>query len=116
MLIHPNYRGRSAWPGRRETSDLLYQDTWSALTRHLIDTGYLSGNVWAGATPEYLIEVKTTTGNCDDRFYMSSSQFRLVSQPFHLLHYRPLLTSKDARHGAGTRACFGEGICHFQSL
>lgn len=49
------------------------------LTRHLIDAGYLDENVWAGATPEYLIEVKTTTGNFDDRFYISSNQFGLVS-------------------------------------
>jgi hypothetical protein len=68
-----------AWPGRYEISDLLYRDAWSMLTRHLINAGYLDENVWAGATPEYLIEVKTTSGNFDDRFYISSKQFRLVS-------------------------------------
>jgi hypothetical protein len=68
-----------AWPGRYETSDFLYGDAWSMLTRHLINAGYLDGNVWAGATPEYLIEVKTTTGNSDGRFYISGTQFRLVS-------------------------------------
>jgi hypothetical protein len=72
-----------AWPGRRETSDLLYRDARSVLTRYLINAGYLDENVWAGATPEYLIEVKTTTGNFDDRFYMSNKQFRLVGQHIH---------------------------------
>jgi hypothetical protein len=53
------------------------------LTRYLINAGYLDENVWASATPEYLIEVKTTTGDLGDRFYMSSNQFRLVGQGFH---------------------------------
>jgi hypothetical protein len=79
VLVHPEYRAMGAWPGRHETSDLLYGDAWSMLTRHLINAGYLDENVWAGATPEYLIEVKTTPGNFDDRFYISSNQFCLVS-------------------------------------
>ncbi|CZR67410.1 uncharacterized protein PAC_17309 [Phialocephala subalpina] len=78
VLIHPEYRDMGAWPGRRETSDLLYDDTRSMLTRYLINAGYLDENVWAGATPKYLIEVKTTTGRFGDRFYMSSNQFRLM--------------------------------------
>jgi hypothetical protein len=82
VLIHPEYFGRAPWPGRRETSDLRYDDRERILTRHLIRTGYLDGNVWSEATPEYFIEVKATTGDCGDRFFMSSNQYRMVSSSF----------------------------------
>jgi hypothetical protein len=72
------------WPGRREISDLTYKDDWSRLTRFFINAGYLDENVWVDAQPEYLIEVKTTTKDLTDRFYMSSSQYRLVSACLHL--------------------------------
>ncbi len=101
------------WPGRREISDLLYEDQSGMLTAHLINAGYLDRHVWAGATPRYLIEVKTTTGNYDDRFFMSSNQFRLVGKRFHLSHSRLFLTPTDARISIGTRAGFPSDICDF---
>ena len=79
VLIHPDYSDRGPWPGQREISDLRFNDTTSLLTRYLINGGYLDGDIWSGATPEYFIEVKTTTGECRDRFFMSSNQYRLVS-------------------------------------
>jgi hypothetical protein len=79
VTVHPDYREMGDWPGRREISDLSYQDTDSIFTRLLIEMGYLDENVWAGATPQYLFEVKTTTGLLGDRFFMSSNQVRLVS-------------------------------------
>lgn len=72
-----------AWPGQREISDIRYVDTESRLTQYLIDAGYLDTDVWARATPEYLIEVKTTSHEVDERFFMSSNQFRLVSRHSH---------------------------------
>jgi len=82
VLVHPEYFGRAPWPGRRETSDIKYTDSGRFLTRHLIREGYLDRNVWSEATPEYFIEVKTTTGDCGDRFFMSSNQYRMVSSSF----------------------------------
>lgn len=79
VLFHPEYFGKPEWPGRREKSDLWYKDNDGALTRHLIRAGYLPGSVWSVATPEYFIEVKTTTGDYGDRFFMSSNQYRMVS-------------------------------------
>ena len=79
VLIHPDYSDRGPWPGQREISDLRFNDTTSLLTRYLINGGYLDGDIWSGATPEYFIEVKTTTGECGDRFFMSSNQYILVS-------------------------------------
>ena len=67
-----------AWPGRSEQSDLIYNDTRGILTTYLINAGYLNANVWGDAAPEYFIEVKTTTGDCNDRFYMSAKQYRMV--------------------------------------
>jgi hypothetical protein len=101
VLIHPNYSERERWPGQREISDIRFNDTRSFLTRHLIDAGYLDGDVWSGATPEYFIEVKTTTGECGDRFFMSSNQYRLVSACLYRFVYPPVLTTLDAKFGFG---------------
>jgi hypothetical protein len=73
------------WPGRRETSDIVFDDTDSILTSLLIETGYLDEEVWTGAEPRYFIEVKTTTGECGDRFFMSNNQYRMVRETILLL-------------------------------
>jgi hypothetical protein len=96
VLIHPEYRLMGPWPGRHETSDLIYKDDDSILTTYLIGAGYLDADVWANATPEYLIEVKTTTRDFSDRFYMSRNQYRMVRRAFLLAHHRHLLILKDA--------------------
>lgn len=80
VTVHPNYRGMRSWD-ERETSDIVYRDTGSRLTRLLIRLGYLD-IIWTGSEPEYLIEVKTTTGNCADRFFMSHNQYNLVQSMF----------------------------------
>lgn len=92
VLIHPEYRGQEPWPGRRETSDLRYRDRDSLLTAHLIEAGYLDRNVWSQATPEYFIEVKTTTGDCGDRLFMSNNQYNMVSLSFGSSSFTLLLT------------------------
>lgn len=61
-----------------ETSDLVYKDNDSSLTRFLIAKGYLDVGIWAGAKPEYYIEVKTTTGKYNDRFFMNGKQYTMV--------------------------------------
>lgn len=66
----------TAW-NSHETSDIVYADTTSQLTQVLIRLGYLE-NEWRGAKPEYLIEVKTTTGGYSDRLFMSKNQYRMV--------------------------------------
>jgi hypothetical protein len=66
----------TAW-NSHETSDIVYADTTSQLTQILIRLGYLE-NEWRGAKPEYLIEVKTTTGDYSDRLFMSKNQYRMV--------------------------------------
>lgn len=71
------------WPGR-ETADIVYNDQKGAFTDLLIQEGFLDGDIWSGATPEYFIEVKTTTGECNDRFFMSNSQVERV-RLFHFL-------------------------------
>ena len=51
VLVHPNSQAMGAWAGRRETSDLWYQDTESILTQNLIDMGYLNAETWNEAAP-----------------------------------------------------------------
>jgi hypothetical protein len=79
---HPEYRTMDPWHGR-ETADLIYNDTVGSLTDLLIEYGYLDDVTWRGARPNYLLEVKTTTGPCNNPFYMSKNQYRRVCA-FHL--------------------------------
>ncbi|KAL4734480.1 hypothetical protein BDV11DRAFT_174719 [Aspergillus similis] len=75
VSTHPEYRDLVPWNGA-ETADIVYDDTGSAFTRALVDLGLLRGNAWLDATPTYYIEVKTTTGDWSDAFFMSRGQYR----------------------------------------
>lgn len=44
----------------------------------LIDKGYLRSNIWSGKRPEYYLEIKSTTGPCENPFYMSMYQYQTV--------------------------------------
>jgi hypothetical protein len=83
VTVHPNYRGMASWD-EHETSDIVYTDTNSHLTRLLIRLGYLD-IIWNESEPEYFIEIKTTTGNCADRFFMSYNQYNMVRLAFSRL-------------------------------
>ncbi|KAH8702222.1 hypothetical protein BGW36DRAFT_289384 [Talaromyces proteolyticus] len=75
VCVHPAYHNLAPW-NEAEVSDISYKDSASVLTRIMIDNGYLPGSRWQGATPEYLIEVKSTTGAWESAFFMSKSQYR----------------------------------------
>jgi hypothetical protein len=64
----------------REISDITYDDAEAGgeMTRWLIGRGYEQGEKWLEKPPKYFIEVKTTTGECKDVFYMSINQARHV--------------------------------------
>ena len=78
VSVHPDYANIGHW-NHRETSDFEYNDSEGALTELMIDNGYLERDVWENKKPKYYLEVKTTTGPCEAPFYMSKSQYRLVS-------------------------------------
>jgi hypothetical protein len=78
VVIHPRYSTMGAWPGRRETADITYDDTDSVFTSLLIEKGYLVDQVWRGARPKYFIEVKTTIGEFDNRLFLNNGQFTRV--------------------------------------
>lgn len=65
----------------REISDITYDDADGEMTRWLIERGYDQAENWLDRPPRYHIEVKTTTGDCSDRFYMSTAQAQHVSHP-----------------------------------
>ncbi|KAH6990080.1 hypothetical protein EDB80DRAFT_164384 [Ilyonectria destructans] len=71
---HPEYALIQPW-GPRETDDIIYDDVEGTFTELLIENGYLK-EAWDGKKPHYLIEVKTTTGLHDTKFYMSKAQYR----------------------------------------
>ncbi|KAL3421238.1 ino80 chromatin remodeling complex protein [Phlyctema vagabunda] len=77
VAVHPNYTDIVNWPGR-ETADVTYHDQSGVLTAILIAKGYLDKKVWEDAKPKYFMEVKTTTGECSDKLYISGNQYRLM--------------------------------------
>jgi len=77
VTIHDDYSDLEPWKGA-ETADITYNDTKGEFTRLLIDHEYLDGAVWVNATPKYFLEVKTTTKQCDTRFFLSRSQYKRV--------------------------------------
>jgi hypothetical protein len=83
----------SEWNGR-ETADLTYKDVEGDFTAMLIDKGYLNQNDWQQARPLYYIEVKTTTGPCNIRFYMSKHQYKRVSVLKTPLSLKPLTSCR----------------------
>ena len=80
--VLPEYAELRAWPGR-ETSDIVYNDRNSALTRLMISLGHLKAEHWAGKTPKYYIEVKSTTEDCATPCIVSQTQVDLVSAFIH---------------------------------
>ncbi|KAH6999499.1 hypothetical protein EDB80DRAFT_724771 [Ilyonectria destructans] len=79
VKVHAEYSDITRWPGNRETADIVYADTTGALTKVLIDCDYLSSS-WEHARPNYLLEVKTTTGPCRTPFFMSRLQYQRMRE------------------------------------
>ena len=65
---------------KQETSDIVYNDTSGSLTRWLIQKGYLTLRLWENARPKYYLEVKATTKECREKFFMSDDQYHRVSR------------------------------------
>ena len=78
VCVHEDYQDVKLWRGK-ETADIVFDDSYSVLTKHLINTGYMQSYVWRDKNPRYYIEVKTTTGKCDTPFFMSNAQVKRVS-------------------------------------
>ncbi|KAH7127402.1 hypothetical protein EDB81DRAFT_662832 [Dactylonectria macrodidyma] len=79
VKVHAEYSDITRWPGNRETADIVYADTTGALTKVLIDCDYLDAS-WEHARPNYLLEVKTTTGPCRTPFFMSRMQYQRMRE------------------------------------
>jgi hypothetical protein len=80
----PGYRHITNWKGR-ETADIVYEDCDSKLTEWLDYncTGsypaYDYERDFAEQPIEYYFEVKSTTGACGSRFFLSAGQYKRVS-------------------------------------
>jgi hypothetical protein len=75
--VHESYQGLARWPGS-ETSDIVYEDHRGILTQLLIEKGYLTNSIWAGRSPTFYIEVKTTVSLLGTQFYCSQNQYDLM--------------------------------------
>ena len=75
------------WRGR-ETSDIVYEDMGPdyRFTALLARLGYLrAGGTPPGTILRYYLEVKTTLGKCENRFFMSRAQYNRVSYTASLM-------------------------------
>lgn len=90
------------WIGR-ETADIVYKDASGELTQHLRDNceGDFPPQIredhdFDECPIEYYLEVKSTTGPCGTRFYMSGGQYKRVrvTYPGHLCWWRTGANSK----------------------
>ncbi|KAK6825522.1 hypothetical protein PG987_013016 [Apiospora arundinis] len=79
VTAHPEYETMDAWLGA-EVADLVYNDSKGAMTERLIARGYLEKSAWQNKRPQYLIEVKTTTSNCDTPFFVSKAQCEKIKE------------------------------------
>ncbi|KAL3459177.1 hypothetical protein BJX64DRAFT_265188 [Aspergillus heterothallicus] len=79
VSIHEDYTDLEPWYGR-ETADITYTDSEGVFTALLIATGYLDGS-WTGAKPDYFLEVKSTTSDCEAPLYVSKAQYDRVRSP-----------------------------------
>jgi hypothetical protein len=80
-----HFANMQSWIGR-ETADIVYKDQTGELTRYLRNH---SEGIFPHQIPEdwdfpahpieYYLEVKSTTGQCGSRFYMSGGQYKRVS-------------------------------------
>jgi hypothetical protein len=76
----------SNWVGR-ETADIVYKDESGVFTQYLRENSegvfprQISEDRDFEEHPiEYYLEVKSTTGSCGTRFYMSNGQYKRVSR------------------------------------
>lgn len=76
--MHEKYGDMASYDGP-ETADIIYDDLDGALTNYLARCDFIDKDIWRGKTPKYLLEVKTTTQECEARFFMSKSQVQRVS-------------------------------------
>ncbi|KAJ0422940.1 hypothetical protein BJY00DRAFT_299903 [Aspergillus carlsbadensis] len=79
VSIHEDYNDMQSWHGY-ETADIIYTDSEGAFTALLIATGHLDDS-WTGATPDYFVEVKSTTSECGAPLYVSKAQYAWVCSP-----------------------------------
>lgn len=73
------YAGLPAYEDK-SVSDFQYRDEQGALTR-MIFGGAIPD--WLASSPEYFVEVKTTSGALGTPFHMSAAQIDLVSLALH---------------------------------
>ncbi|KAH7082057.1 hypothetical protein FB567DRAFT_581505 [Paraphoma chrysanthemicola] len=91
LIGHYGFQDLTAWHGR-ETSDLVYTDTDGTFTKYLrqnceggFPTGIYQTRDLRTSPIEYYLEVKSTTGPCGTRFYMSGKQYdRMESMAVHV--------------------------------
>ncbi len=59
-------------------SDFTYHDTDGSLTRYFAQEGFQEAQEWLSSPPTYHIEVKSTTEDCNEPFFVSNNQMQMV--------------------------------------
>lgn len=90
VKIHDDYANITPKFGN---TTIIYNDSEGSLTKLFVDKGYLDASLWLDKRPLYHLDVKSTTGPCDDAFFMSGYQYRSVNNPHFLLLFSSFINA-----------------------
>ncbi|KAF1811004.1 hypothetical protein P152DRAFT_483336 [Eremomyces bilateralis CBS 781.70] len=76
IRVHPSHTTLEPWKGT-ETADLVYEDSSGRLRELLVNAGY---DCPSKPSTKFLLEVKTTTKDCSEPFFMKSGQYNLMQR------------------------------------
>ena len=101
VTVHVNYENLGEWHGY-ETADITYDDIQNKLVNLLAEKGYdkLQDRTQVNC-PKCFIEVKTTTAEWDEPFYVSRAQYDRVSLENLHQSYVPTDELKDVPYAVG---------------
>ena len=117
--MHEKYRDMDEWSGS-ETADIVYEDC--APDRKL--TGFLLKYLLPGYSLrereniKYYLEVKTTIGDCSNKFFLSKAQHlrvRICVLPWSTDH-KLIYSRVDEENGPGTRDPSKRSLCDHAGL
>lgn len=87
VRIHDDYTDITRMFG---LTTIVYHDREGTLTKLFVEKGYLDASLWLDRRPLYFMDVKSTTGPCDDAFSMSASEYGKVNNLIILLLFSSL--------------------------
>lgn len=118
VALHDNYADLESWDGP-ETADIVYDDVSGSFSQILVDKAGISPHVFptpGEGSVKYYFEVKTTTTDCNEKFWMSRYQVRRVSQTppmSYAITSGPANVDADEEYGDPVGTTLQRNLHHF---